>query len=261
MNESVINPIYQEAFNDFRAKAQALVNAEDIFVLPQRAGVRKDVLFLAGTHGDEPVGLELMGSLGEGKNDDWLVANEKAVALNKRFVDCDLNRSAPGALVSDKYEERRAAELLLKAKSYNYVVDVHNHSLETRTFIILTKPSFADLLLAAQFDINDIVVWLPSEKRATGPLTEFAEPAIEIEANRGDTVRLVVVLKKFLGQYALPITKNNLIGKNIYWVYGKRFEPLVGARDFEVARDGEEEFYPLMTGQYHGIGCYKMMKF
>jgi len=260
MNDDKINPIYLNSFNDFRAQAQALVAMENLFMLPQKAGTKKDVLFLAGTHGDEPVGLALMRFFGEGKDHDWLVANEKAVALNRRFVDCDLNRSAPGAIGSDKYEERRAAEILLKAKSYNYVVDVHNHTLTTRTFIILTKPSFEDLLLAAQFDINDIVVWLPSEKRANSPLTEFVEPAIEIEANRGDGERLIVSLKKFLGQYESPITKNNLIGKNIYWVYGKRFEPLAGRRDFEVAHLDGEEFYPLMCGQYPGLGCYKMIR-
>jgi len=260
MHESVINPIYLKAFNDFRAKARALADTEDVFVLPQKAGVKKDVLFLAGTHGDEPLGIELMSLFGADKAYDWLVANEKAVTLNQRFVDCDLNRSAPGAFGSDKYEERRAAEILLKVKSYNYVVDVHNHSLSTRTFIILTKPSFADLLLAAQFDISDIVVWLPSERRNTGPLTEFFEPAIEIEANRQDKERLIVSVKRFIGQYALPITKNNLIGKNIYWVYGKQFKKAEGWRDFEATRVGGEEFYPFMCGQYSGIGCYKMMK-
>lgn len=258
--KNVVKPIHWPPFNEFCAKVKAFVNSDEIFVLSRKAGAKKDILFLAGTHGDEPLGLELMKAVGAEERHDWLVANEKAVALNKRFVNCDLNRSAPGAFSSDKYEERRAAEILLKANSYNYVVDIHNHTLETRTFIILTKPSFADLLLAAQFDIDDIVVWLPSEKRATGPLTEFIEPAIEIEANRGDKERMVASLKKFLEQYESPITKNNLIGKNIYWVYGKQFEPVAGYRDFEVARIGDEVFYPLMCGQYSGICCYKMIR-
>ena len=259
MLDNLINPMHRKSFIEFGRRLAELRATDELFFLPKKAGI-KNVLFLAGTHGDEPVGLEIMKALGSGKKHDWLVANEKAVALSRRFVDCDMNRSAPGALQSDKYEERRAAEILLKAKDYNGVVDLHNHTLETRTFIILTKPNFVDLLLAAQFDINDIVVWLPSERRATGPLTEFIEPAIEIEANRGDKERLIVSIQKFVGQYETPVTKNNLIGKNIYWVYGKRFEPLAGGRDFEVARHGDEEFYPLMCGQYFGIGCYKMIR-
>jgi len=260
MFEARIKPIYLEDYRKFTLALAGLTEADSVYVLPQKAGIRKDVLFLAGTHGDESVGLELMRALGDGEKHDWLIANEKAVAINKRFVDCDLNRSAPGALQSDQYEERRAAEILLKARNYNYVIDVHNHSLETRTFIILTKPSFEDLLLAAQFDINDIVVWLPSEKRPTGPLTEFIEPAVEIEANRNDGARLAAVLQKFLQEYNQPITRNNLIGKNIYWVYGKQFEKIEGWSDFAVARVDDEEFYPLMCGQYPGIGCYKMIK-
>ena len=259
MLDNLINPMHRKSFIEFGRRLAELRATDELFFLPKKAGI-KNVLFLAGTHGDEPVGIELMKALGDGKAHDWLVANEKAVALNRRFVDCDLNRSAPGGLGSDKYEERRAAEILLKAKSYNGVVDVHNHTLETRTFIILTKPSFADLLLAAQFDINDIVVWPASEKRATGPLTEFADPAVEIEANRGDAGRLLVCLKKFPVQYSAPITRNNLIGKNNYWVYGKQVKKAEGWRDFEIARVGDEAFYPLMCGQYPGIGCYKMIR-
>jgi len=259
MLDNLINPMHRKSFIEFGRRLAELRATDELFFLPKKAGI-KNVLFLAGTHGDEPVGIELMKALGDGKAHDWLVANEKAVALNRRFVDCDLNRSAPGVLGSDKYEERRAAEILLKAKDYNGVVDLHNHTLETRTFIILTKPNFVDLLLAAQLDINDIVVWLPSEKRPSGPLTEFVEPAVEIEANRQDSERLVAVIKKFLRDYDQPITKNSLLGKNIYWVYGKQLDKAEGWRDFELVRSGTEEFYPLMCGQYAGIGCYKMIR-
>jgi len=233
------------------------------YSLPEKAEAKKPILFLTATHGDEPIGLDVLRKLEQSPDYDWLIANEKALELNQRFVDCDLNRSGPGNPNSEKYEERRAAEIIEQAKKYNLTIDLHGSKADTGIFIILTKLSFNDLMLALQFNIHNIVIWLPSTEREYGPLVEFIEPAIEIEAGPKNDPEIKQKLKKiiqeFCKNYRQSITKESLAGKNIYFVNGKLEKCGQQLKDFELTKIGGEEFYPLLAGEY-GLGCYKMIK-
>ncbi len=258
-----INPLHQEKFNQFYKKLQAFEISEDSHVLLEKVDVKKPILFLAATHGDESIGIEVLKDLGKSADFDWLIANEKALELNQRFVDCDLNRAGPGNSRSEKHEERRAAEIIKQAKNYNSIIDLHGSKVDTGLFIILTKLSFNDLMLALQFNIKNIVIWLPSTTRDFGPLVEFIEPAIEIEAgpknDPGVARELKKIIKEFCGNYSRPITKENLAGKNIYFVNGKLEKCDRQLKDFELTKIDDEEFYPLLAGEYE-IACYKMIK-
>lgn len=53
-----------------------------------------------------------------------ILANEKAIFANKRFVETDLNRSFPGKK-DGSYEESLAHDLLLEIKQSKYVLDIH----------------------------------------------------------------------------------------------------------------------------------------
>ena len=250
-------------FDQFQQKLDAFVDSDEQHVLPVKNGTKKDVLFLGATHGDEKVGIKSLERLEESNKFDWLLVNEAAYKEGKRFLEIDMNRSARGNIDSDKHEERRVAEILRKFDSYNYVVDIHGTVANAGLFIILTKLSFDDLLLALQFDIPNIVIWLPKEKKSTGPLVEFAQPGIEIECGPKDseavTAEVTEKMKSFLNNYNKPITKDNLKGKSIFWVDGKIEKSLVPLKDFELTEVDGEEFYPLLVGEY-GISCYKMKK-
>jgi len=253
----------QKEFEQFQQKLNVFVDSSEQHVLPVKNGIKKDILFLGATHGDEKVGVKALQRLEESNKFDWLLANEEAYKEGKRFLEIDMNRAAPGNIDSEKYEERRVAEILRKFNSYNYVVDIHGTVANSGLFIILTKLSFDDLLLALQFDIPNIVIWLPKEKKATGPLVEFAQPGIEIECGPKEseavTEELTEKLKTFLNNYNEPITKDNLKGKSIFWVEGKIEKSSVPLKDFELTKVEGEEFYPLLVGEY-GISCYKMTK-
>lgn len=75
------------------------------------------VAVIGSIHGDEPCGKKAIDKF---KNSDFelerpvklIIANEKALKNNTRYVDCDLNRSFPGNRESDEYEERLAAEIM-----------------------------------------------------------------------------------------------------------------------------------------------------
>ena len=255
-------PIYKYKFELLVNEIEQLRAGGDSFILPQKP-VDRDVLFFTAVHGDEKIGVDVMRKIEQSQEIDWLIANDKALDANKRFINVDMNRAGPGNPNSEKHEERRAAEIIAKAQEFNYMVDLHGSKSDTGLFVIITKPSFVDLLLALQFKIANIVFWLPSEKRPTGPLVEFLEPAIEIEAGPKDSSSVQAELQEkiqyFLQNYTNQITKENLQGKNIFWVYGKHEKMDPKLINFEEVELDGEKFYPLLVGEYD-FACYKMFK-
>ncbi|MBU4511659.1 succinylglutamate desuccinylase/aspartoacylase family protein, partial [Patescibacteria group bacterium] len=70
------------------------------------------------------MGVEVVKRLskqGLAKYFDYLVANPRAFAKDKEFIDTNLNRSYPGKKESSLYEERKAYENFQIAKKYKYI--------------------------------------------------------------------------------------------------------------------------------------------
>lgn len=86
------------------------------------------ILIVGGMHGNEPLGISLVKIFQKKtiRNIDAILANEKAIKENRRFIKKDLNRSFPGDINSKNYEEKRAAEILEACKRYDLVLDFHN---------------------------------------------------------------------------------------------------------------------------------------
>ena len=115
----------------------------------------KKILIVYQTHGNEPIGKDVSllfqkNFLELSSNCDFIIGNPEAAKLNVRFIDCDINRIAPGNSASELYEMRRAAELAIIMSSYTYVIDIH----ETKSGddIMLIVPSYSKTQLkTAQF--------------------------------------------------------------------------------------------------------------
>lgn len=79
-------------------------------------------------HGDEIFGLDVFNYFKRNIENypglKIILANEKAIFVNKRFVETDLNRSFPGKK-GGSYEEGLAYDLLLEIKESEYVLDIH----------------------------------------------------------------------------------------------------------------------------------------
>ena len=262
-DQNLIPEIQRSAVAEFMARVSALYNENSLVVLPVRNGVKKDCLFMAATHGDERIGIEVLSSLASAPEFDWQINNERACEQGKRFLQYDLNRSAPGDLNSADYETRRAAEILRTAKNYNYVIDVHGTVAKSGLFVILTKLSLEDFLLALTLNIENIVIWLPSTERATGPLVQFLTPALEIECGPKDepavAEKLRAIVLDFLTKFREPIPVSVLAKKKIYFVYGKMEKSEKSLIDFKMIDNGQEVFYPILSGEY-GLAAYKMIK-
>ena len=232
--------------------------------------MEKEMLIICATHGNEKIGIELVKNLKEKKLDkyfDYLIANQKAMKKNVRFLDCDLNRSYPGNKNSEKYEERRSYEIFKIAKDYKYVLDIHEASSGINNFIIIPRKKLGKVFPIDLINLNIILLW-PNPK---GPLGQFLKNVVELEFGVKNKKREAIVEKAtkivegFIENiYSDKKLKNNSFQKN-YYVYGKLnskdFSGKINTlKDFKKTKLGNEEFYPLLVGQYlkDGIVCYKM---
>lgn len=235
----------------------------------------KKLLLIAATHGDEKIGVEVIERLnnkGYQEQFDYLIANPKALRKNIRFIEADLNRSYPGEKTSPFYEKRKAYDNLKLAKKYRYIIDIHETDGGISDFIIIPKEKISGLFPLQFIDLKKAVLW-PNPK---GPISQVLDNAIELEFVMKNRSRKEVVAKatdiieKFLARIEL-VGRNDkfdcdVSDRKIYYVYGKLLTKEIvcsdNLKDFEKAEIRNEEFYPLLIGQYlkEGIVCYKMKK-
>lgn len=165
--------------------------------------MKKKVLFIVATHGDEPIGLLAISKLAKRMDKfDWIIGNPRALLQNKRYIDRDLNRSASVTQTDGSYEITRAKEIIVLSKKYRYMIDIHGTKKQTGIFIIITKVSKENLELASRLDIQRIVLWPSFSSELKGSLSENVNCGIEIECGDKDNPLviggLVDVINKFI---------------------------------------------------------------
>lgn len=233
----------------------------------------RKILFISGTHGDEGFTEDVFRNLAKQypKNEfgyDNIVGNPRALKKNVRFIEADLNRSAPGSLTSSIYEERRAAQIINLSKKYKIVIDVHGTIADSGIVTIIPYPTLENLVLAAMLPIKKNVIWYTRSSLNKGPLVQFTDcPAIEIECGSKSSEQTKNDLEDILGKFLETRTKgkfesliDNLRGKEFYKAYERLDEDGEKYSDFKLAKKGNGIFYPFMSAQYPGTACYKMKK-
>lgn len=215
----------------------------------------KNNLFICATHGDEQFSIPVVKRLNKKYIFNWIIGNEQAVKRNKRFIDSDLNRCAPGDLNSSIYEERRAAEIIKISSDYSAAIDIHGTLSKCGIFIILSDPSWENIELAKRFDVENILLW-PSLK-PTGPLTQIIRPGLELECGSKNEPNIATNLENILDKYlkgAKPLIK-----QKFYIVTGKIMgENDPELNDFVLTNKYGKEFYPVLSdNRYPGITCYQ----
>lgn len=235
---------------------------------------KNKIVLITATHGDEPSSLEVVNKIiktkyGLRNKFDLLIANPKALKLSQRFVEKDLNRSAPGDIKSLVYEEKRAAEIISLSKNYNFILDIHASTSNCGIITIIPKPTLENIILASILNIKRNVIWYSKQSNKTGPLVQHTKcPGIEIEHGPKNSQKVKDKLYKILVDFIKSLDKTsisaipNLVkNKEFYCVYGK----LVGKhnqsiKDFHKVTINKEEFYPFLANQYPEITCYKLKK-
>ncbi|MFZ3009958.1 MAG: succinylglutamate desuccinylase/aspartoacylase family protein [Candidatus Microsaccharimonas sp.] len=232
----------------------------------------RKILFITATHGNEQDGTKVMQRLEQElpKEDygyDWIIANEKAYAINERFVEQDLNRSAPGDINSPVYEVRRAAEIIDMSKNYDVVIDLHGTKTDSGMVTIIPYPTKQNVALAQSTGLNRNVVWYSETSNVAGPLVQHMSiPAIEFECGPRDTDKAFdltyTAVRRFIEANREGVDVEGVEKVEFYNVYDKLpGEHDSSLEDFVMTTRGGESFYPFLSGnEYGGIVCYKMNK-
>ncbi len=100
---------------------------------------------IGGTHGNEPIGIEVVKYIEELEPREFknefkiFIGNPKAFALQKRFIDYDLNRCFDTSKESKGYERERAAQLKSKIEgNFDFLLDLHTTTSNMGLTLILT---------------------------------------------------------------------------------------------------------------------------
>lgn len=233
---------------------------------------KRSVLFACCTHGNEVIGYQALNNLeqeGWLSPTDWLLANPKAFQKKTRFTEADLNRVFPGKKKSSRYEERRAAKILEVAKKFQYVVDIHGTDANTGIFIIISRPSVENILLALLLDIPRVIFWPSTSPDKNIPFNASVPIGIEIECGPQRNIQtqrnLEDILRKFLNNFSrlsFADISERLFQREFYWVTGKllAFNKKIPWKEFQKVRFEGKTFYPLLLNRYKDTQCYMMKR-
>jgi len=213
---------------------------------------RPVIAVVACMHGNEKKGaavLDLLRSFSFNGTLIFVVANEEAMKLNKRFVDTDLNRCFPGG--NGNHEERLASQLLNEIKSCDFVIDIHSTTAATDSFAIVTKEGFEGFMpLKKAVILGDAL--------ANGKSLLDYVPGVSAEFNNKTTAEAAA-------KVVIGCIRNFVNGRKVlqekYHVYGavgkgKKNPSLVNFKKTDL---NSESFYPVFYGEkeYKDLLCLK----
>ena len=158
-------------------------------------GSKPRIAVVGCLHGNERLGIDVIGGLGDSPTSSCqlrlIVANEEAMALGKRFVDSDLNRSFPGNRSGGAHEERLAHALIAALNGCGFAIDVHSTTADTEPFAIATRLDKGTLRMLRAACVSKAVLMGPAVAggkslidHANGISLEFNEATHAAEAER-----------------------------------------------------------------------------
>jgi len=237
---------------------------------------------VACVHGDETCGWHAFNRFKKRgfevkKTIKLITANERAFRLGKRYCDSDLNRSFPGSLESEKYEERLAVKLKKELEGLK-ILDIHSSESEGCPFAITVGQSSEKIELARSTGLEKVV----DMSFVEGGLTQDLEGVV-VECGYKDDQNAAKmafdIIKNFLAVEGV-IDLDEEYGSSdpeIYDVYdkqeGKNFEFV--AENFKPVNKGKvfaekpgealrakEKFYPVLmsTDGYDDMIGFKAKK-
>ncbi|MFB6180746.1 MAG: succinylglutamate desuccinylase/aspartoacylase family protein [Candidatus Nanohalobium sp.] len=219
---------------------------------------------VGGIHGDEPAGRKaieriLAEDLRFERPVQFVVANEEALAEDKRFLDDDLNRVFPGDSGSDSHEKSLAVEILKQVKGTK-VLDLHTTHSYPYPFSTFSSFDQKHWNLLSSAGVLNAVLFDDS----SGSLHSAVDQGIIVEAGHQGTAQAVEnavgVVKNFLSSEGVLDLDYHRSEPNIFrycetvegdWKFtGENFRKIRAGEVF-AEKDGEklvaeEEFYPVL---------------
>lgn len=127
---------------------------------PRRGDVRP-LAVVTAIHGDEPCGVQAIHRLLDSVESfmqpvTFVIANERALEMESRFIDTDLNRAFPGHPKADLHERRLAARLLETLEGHD-VVSVHSTTSIGEPFALIQRETRTTRSLARAAGVDHVV--------------------------------------------------------------------------------------------------------
>ncbi len=122
----------------------------------------KQTLFVGCcAHGNEQIGLALAQKYPMGKSQNWsyqsVICNPKAVEINQRFVEQDLNRSFPG-IEGGNYEQNRAFEIVKLLQKADFIIDIHQTTAQNNDCLIVNRLSKLNNGVLQYINIKNVII-------------------------------------------------------------------------------------------------------
>jgi succinylglutamate desuccinylase len=120
-----------------------------------------DIAVVAGVHGDEPCGPRAVDALLSDPPEfrrpvKFVVANERALARERRYLDDDLNRSFPGDADAESHERRLAHALLAELEGCTTLA-LHSTQSHPEPFALVDELDAATAELCAHLPLDAVV--------------------------------------------------------------------------------------------------------
>jgi aspartoacylase len=240
------------------------------------------------THGDEQVGLYLAQKYHSGKTQHWtyqtVICNPKAVEINQRFIEQDLNRSFPG-IENGNYEQNRAFEITKLLEKSDFIIDIHQTTADNNSCIIVNRLSKLNCKMIEYINLENVIIDHLEEdefefSKATNEVgglcldSVFPEKSLTIEYSKLDNPKLEFeMLEIDFGNFIHQI--KTYPNKKYYTFVGtltkldyhqedklQNFVELTLEQKLQYSLDPNLKIYPCFIGEksYSEIYCFWLKK-
>ncbi len=169
------------------------------------------ITIIGGIHGDEPSGVQIIHMLSDYLSNHkingsvkLIIANERAINKNVRYIEKDVNRSFPGNLSSGIYEERLAAKIFSEIQNSNFVLALHATKSSPPPFAIYSKLTDVNKKSIKNMCINYAV---DCSKLTGNTLDSHFDNAVTLECGKQQSQEAI--------DFGFKATKNLLRAHNI----------------------------------------------
>lgn len=221
----------------------------------------ESLVLICCLHGNERYGLEICKSQ---SLFPFVLANEKALKENRRFMDVDLNRIFPGNLKGN-YEEKRATEILERLRGFDRILDLHSSSNYCPLFGIITKPNKEKIEFAKRLGLKRLVIM--SEFFASGKsLIDFVKCGISLEVGPHNRKENISEVLESINNFAKDKNYNkelqvlevfNIVKKQNSNIFIRNFEQVIKGQEIAEGQLAEFNFIPVLVGEeaYGDVLC------
>ncbi|MFB6208785.1 MAG: succinylglutamate desuccinylase/aspartoacylase family protein [Candidatus Nanohaloarchaea archaeon] len=236
---------------------------------------------VACLHGDEPCGRKaierfLASNREVEKAVKLIVANEKALEQDKRYIDVDLNRCFPGDPESSRHEEKLAADLTDEVEGMT-VLDLHSTRSYSGVLVANSKVNEERIKLAKAAGVEKIAHLALEDVDCMEERVKTVSVECGLQKSEKAGENALEVIKNFLGYFGVinhdyhvsepeVFRTFETVRKGDYTFTAENFRKVeqgeVYAKKGEKELEAEEPFYPVLmsTDGYEEILGHKARK-